>query len=298
VIRKPIVIVTGAGASACYNFPVGAALKLQTIDVLAHNSKHRDFLIENTPYSHSHFVRFRQALLHSAQPSVDLFLEHRPEFTDIGKSVMAYLLASKEDGQILWTQQEGNWLVYLFNQMRAPFENFGINTISFVTFNYDRSIEHFLCTSLGASYGRSVEDCANTLANIPIIHLHGRLGYLPWQHPRARGYQPTIDLHGIRLCVDEMKIIHEDIADRDADFQRAKKLLHDAWRIYFLGFGYAPVNISRLDIPSLDIGKALGTGVDVGNAEHRQINRDTQGRITVCQNVDCIGLFRDYADWD
>jgi hypothetical protein len=298
VIRKPIVIVTGAGASAVFDFPVGVKLREQVINWLITNGPAHRFFSGNTRFTPAQMENFREQLRLSAQPSVDLFLEHRSEFTDVGKAAMAYVLAQSEVSTSLWDKPEVNWLTYLFGQMRAPFETFHQNAVSFVTFNYDRSIEHFLVNALGASYGKPPEQCAAVLQRIPIIHLHGRLGFLPWQSPDGRPYAPITDAAGLQLCVREMKIIHEDIADRDNDFQHAKRLLRDAWRIYFLGFGYGTINVSRLGILDLPNNKARGTGVDIANAEHQQINNLTQGKITVQQYVDCISLFRDWAEWD
>jgi hypothetical protein len=85
-----------------------------------------------------------------------------------------------------------------------------------------RGIEHFLSISLSNTFGRPLDDCVSVLDKIPVIHLHGRLGYLPWQSKTARPYgDHTIDGQAMNICLKEIKVVHEDITDRDKDFARA-----------------------------------------------------------------------------
>jgi hypothetical protein len=142
-------------------------------------------------------------------------------------------------GKIARLWQVPNWMLYLYGRMSSDsFDEFNANDVAFVTFNYDRSLEHFLCTSLANSYGRSIEDSAKELKEIPIIHLHGRLGYLPWEDKNGRSFgDRTIDSRVVDMCVKEMRVVHEDITDRDADFSEAKRLLKEAKRVYLMGFG-------------------------------------------------------------
>lgn len=63
-------------------------------------------------------------------------------------------------------------------------EDFAKNKVAFVTFNYDRCVEHFFFTSLKNSFGRSDEETAAVAKRIGVVHLHGRLGHLPWQETK------------------------------------------------------------------------------------------------------------------
>lgn len=81
-------------------------------------------------------------------------------------------------------------------------------------------------------------DCARVLKSIPIIHLHGRLGYLPWEAPadNRRDFNGVITRETLEASVKEIKVIYEDISGgRDAEFSRAKGLLDDAERVYIFG---------------------------------------------------------------
>ena len=62
------------------------------------------------------------------------------------------------------------------NSIETIFEN-----VAFITFNYDRSLEFFLLTTLKNRYQKTEQECAAKLKNIPIVHLYGKLALLPWE---------------------------------------------------------------------------------------------------------------------
>jgi len=301
MLTKRTVFVLGAGASVMFGFPIGQTLCRQVIERFAHPAYIEGF-IEYTNIAKQAVIDFRRELLLSAQPSVDLFLEYRPEFLEVGKAALAMLLVQHEADDRLWSFDDANWMRYLFDRMRAPFDKFGQNPVSFLTFNYDRSLEHFLCTSLQALFGKSESACAEVLRGIPIIHLHGRLGYLPWEgkdKTRSRQYNHEMNRVDMEICCREIKVVHEDISDgRDEDFRAARKLLEGADQIYFLGFGYGSINMDRLGIVTLaqTIG-AKGTGYGLTPKECGEIIRRSAGRITPQQGLDCIALFRNQVEW-
>jgi hypothetical protein len=82
------------------------------------------------------------------------------------------------------------------------------------------------------------------LDKLPVIHLYGMLGGLPWDH-NGRAYNPSTQEHQIPRARDKIKIIHEDLG-ADFEFGRAIAALAHAQRIVFLGFGYNKINVQRL----------------------------------------------------
>ena len=156
-----------------------------------------------------------------------------------------------------------NWYQDIFGILNENgFDVFGENKLSIVTFNYDRSLEHFLYESLKNGYNRTDEECAQQLKKIPIIHVHGQLGYLPWQiggedpyYAVKFGSSPTTP-KDLNRAVKMIKIIHEANEDDDPFF-KATNLLEKADRIYILGFGYHPDNLDRLGLRHLEGKKDL-----------------------------------------
>lgn len=72
------------------------------------------------------------------------------------------------------------------------------------------------------------------------------MGYLPWQSEKEnRQYKNIVNKEGIETSVKLINIIHEDVG-RSPEFELAHKLVEEAERIYFLGFGYDKTNVKRL----------------------------------------------------
>ena len=222
---------------------------------------------------------------------------------DIGKAVIAATLIPFENDYV-FNYSDDNWLRYAYDKLNIGFDEFSENQLSFITFNYDRVVEWFLVTALSNSYGKPKDACVDVLKSIPIIHLHGRLGYLPWETSRiesTRDFNNAVHRDTLRVSVNEIKIIHEDISDgRDKDFQRARELLNDAKKIYFLGFGFHRTNVDRLGISTLaDAGKSLATGYGLTGRERTDITlKRTNGRVLFADpNGTCIDLCRNMIDW-
>jgi hypothetical protein len=283
MLTKKTVLVLGAGASKPYGFPTG--LELSEIISLQFQQGQNTFEnLRNLGHAPAVMAAFRNEFYKSGRNSVDAFLEHRKDLIEIGKLAIAATLVPKESEEPLFAYQD-SWLRLLYNNMNASFDEFGKNTLSIITYNYDRSVEHFLMTALENSYGRKAIDCFQVLKTIPIIHLHGSLGPLPWQVESGepnRPYHFAYNNDLLKIAQQHIKIIHEDIQDgRDADFELAKKLLNDAEQILFLGFGYNPINLERLKIKEIDPnGKSIiGTSIGLGEADKREVARNCGDKI-------------------
>jgi hypothetical protein len=218
---------------------------------------------------------------------------------NIGKLALAAMLIPKENEENLFTYQK-SWLRVLYNNMSASFEEFGKNALSIITYNYDRSVEHFFVTSLQNSYGRNINDCRAVLKAIPIIHLHGSLGPLPWQVESGKLNRPYHFMYNNDL-LDEarqhIKIIHENTDGRDEDFKRANTLLNNAEQIVFLGFGYNPINLERLQINAISKGKhVIGTCVGLGAAEQAEVRVNCPD-LSLLDNVDCYEMVKERMQW-
>jgi hypothetical protein len=188
-------------------------------------------------------------------------------------------------------------LRYLYNQLNTKFDEFSENQLAIITFNYDRVVEWFLLTCLQNSFGKPTMECLKVLASIPVVHLHGRLGYLPWESTTGREFSGKIDEQGLRKSIDEIKIIHEDISDgRDADFEKAKKLLDEAEKIYFMGFGFNNLNVERLGISHLSANKSWASAFGLTSNEIQAISKIINQKI-VFSHYDCIGFCREIVTW-
>jgi hypothetical protein len=276
MIGKQTTLILGAGASAPFEFPTGYEL-LRRVMEWANINIGRTNPDLFSGFNKTEIDEFREALRRSGKTSVDSFLEHRPEFIPVGKLAMAMTLIQCEHEPHLFKRDGKSWYEYLSNQLNAPFEDFGQNRLRILTFNYDRSLEHFLFTALKNSSGKSEDECAGKLNTIPIIHLHGDLGALPHTGKAlARPYNTNITLEALNIAIKRIKIIHEGIT-KEPQFELAHKFLSESEVICFLGFGYHPLNMERLGIKSglsggLNGKQIIGSSFGLTNAESNQIS--------------------------
>jgi len=302
MIKVPTVFVLGAGASHPYGLPLGSELR---DNILNHfNLDHLDHSVElfnTTPFGRPEVDRFISALRFSGLGSVDAFLERRPEFMDVGKAIMGIELLHNEAQARFRLWQNGlNWLTYLYGAMiGSSLEEFADNAVSFITFNYDRNVEHFLFVSLKNSFGRSEDKTAAVVQKIPIVHLHGRLGHLPWQGERATiDYgDDQIDVRKMEIVTRQIKVVHEELTDgRDQDFAQAKELLRKSESGYLLGFGFGTRNVQRLDLIDHAPRSFLGTAYGMTQREAANCRAMIGGKVGLYEQFQCLQFLREVAN--
>lgn len=155
IIQQETVFVLGAGTSRPFNYPIGSELKVELCDV---NSLQIAKLLTDTDGNQQEVEqrinKFKEHFRKSGLDSIDLFLKRNPNFTTLGKQLIAYVLLPKEKEDFLFDlNSEKNWYRFLLtNTLDSTFENIDQHKIHFITFNYDRSLEHYLFTSLCESY--------------------------------------------------------------------------------------------------------------------------------------------------
>lgn len=246
MINQPTVLILGAGASMDFQYPSGRQLMERVIEITNSPTTDAFRCLVKMGYTRKDIEEFGIELQYSGRTSVDVFLEYRQQFIEIGKSVMALELIRLENVNTLFRTSD-NWYEYLFNRMDAPFSEFGNNKISFITFNYDRSLETYLHKTLMSAYGVTSGDAAEMISNFPIIQVHGKLGDLPWQADSGRLYFSTIVPDEIRKAAEGIRIISES-SQVDEAFGSATELISNSKRVVFLGFGFHTANLDRLSI--------------------------------------------------
>ena len=196
--------------------------------------------------------KFRLELRRSLFQSVDAFLESTNGFMDIGKAVMAYFLIKCErEDKLYRTDNNENWYQYLYRMMHSlELDEIAKNKISFITYNYDRSLEYCLLNALKFGFPNvSIDKAKSIMDHIPIIHVHGELGKLKEQDSSGRNYCPSVSGEEIKIAMNGIGVISED-KDNNTAYLRAHKELKSAENVIFLGFGYHPKNVERLQLAS------------------------------------------------
>lgn len=287
MINWPTVFVVGAGASVDYDLPLGSVLVELIVDGLSTTGFLRKPLLE-AGFRLGDLETFADRLKRSDLDSIDAFLEgNEVQFTEIGKAAIASAILFRERdsrGHLFTARRNDHWLRYLWGVMKSQADtaSFADNKISFVTFNYDRLIEYYFETVLQTTFNLKRDDARELRdRTMQIVHLHGSIvgrDFGDYSHPLSGEVVQEI-ASGIR-------VVHDEIPRGDEVFQIAYELFKSAKRVCFLGFGYHPVNIVRLQLNSLLGNKAqlTGTAYGLGQAEvemaKKRVGRDfiTGGR--------------------
>lgn len=188
MVDKPVVIVFGARPGKPCGFPLGNTLLEKINNSLTPNAPTYDWCIKRITrpgISVSKLEEFRDKLFYSQQVSIDAFLELKPEYITIGKIMIALsLIPCEEDHRLFnFNARSKECYQYLFNKLTSEtlFDKFGNNNLTIITFNYDRLLAYDLFSAMMRSYGKSFGKCAETVTELPVIHVYGSLGKLPWQ---------------------------------------------------------------------------------------------------------------------
>jgi len=123
---------------------------------------------------------------------------------------------------------------------------FGQNKVSFVTLNYDRSLERYFFRRLKAQH-RYANDkaCLNELYQLRFVHVYGSLGDERFiEHPYGRLESSPDE---VRRSADRLRIIREETTEAPY-LAQAVELLKEADVICFLGYGFHRLNNQRLGL--------------------------------------------------
>jgi hypothetical protein len=254
-------LVLGAGASVPFGFPTARELKGQVLKLIGHaheptvGQRECRKQLAAAGCAASELGEFAAALGRSGKSSVDAFLEGRPEFERVGKLAMARVLVECEcRSQLRKTSfMNDDWYAILYQHLLRYGDDLSQSDTSIITYNYDRSLEFFLREAYKSDNNWSDAHVEEVLSRLPLIHIHGSLG----SHP----FGQEIESVDMVASSDSIRIIHDEELRSASVLDSARALIRHADRVCFLGHGYDPTNVSRLQIsnshPAGSIGKQL-----------------------------------------
>lgn len=273
-IQKPLVFVLGAGAHFPFGFPTGAGLREHMLLNFSGNmygmhigdskavsgmfaqdrAKKLGDKLREVENRHD---AFRKAFLWSLLPSIDDFLRHRDrDFGVWGKKLLTALMLHYEGSARDNLGKTGfDWFGTVWNHINCSATELPSQRISFITFNYDRTIEHFLCNAAANAAGISLTDAWKYASQVEVIHLHGSIGqYVPDDAAQIKAgtymYGDQFDLASFAEPDNSTngKTDHQtwywNANQESPEWDKARKLVRDARMVYVLGLGSAagPLN--------------------------------------------------------
>jgi len=317
MIEEATVFILGAGASAPYGYPVGKDLRDEIIEhfvsdftsyfrgediIQPFNKAKRDLVRDALSF----VERFRRA--HTQ--SIDLFLAGHAEdreLTRMGRLAIVFRVLAAERKQIMFRKAIENpqrdWYSFILGKLRDKLVTrddfigrFCENKFSIITFNYDRSLDHFLFDSLVNAFGGVTPAIVKEqLSHVKIIHVFGQIAGLPWQDIHIMvPYGGELGRVGVATLADNLKIIYDD--HNNLALEEAPKLMAAAKRIFFLGFGYAEENLEILQLPKKDEANTMVYGTAFGLTENERGNKRGILRRVMELSADSVELARDDCD--
>ncbi len=317
MIDNKTVFVLGAGASCPYGYPSGKELRSTIISSFW--SQYESYINKHPKLQPSHddilnkAREFMDIFEKSTTESIDLFLARNNEFEIMGKTAIILSIFAREHGsgfreQMATDKRKQDWYSYIFRRLtddlveKNDYSRFCENNVSFITFNYDRSLEHLLYESIVNSFNKiPLEKIKEQLNKLKIIHVFGQVAGLEWQDLSSKiEYRRNLNQIDIQELVKNIRTIYEE--KDNPELEEAHKLIREAQHIYFLGFGYAKENLEVLKIPEKlnKNQKICGTALGLTRKEIHDIHsifpeyRTKTKRSVHIEDSDCLMLLRNH----
>lgn len=175
--------------------------------------------------------------------------------------------------------------------------------VSFITFNYDRCIEHLLFHAIQVYYGISEDEAKISLKNLKIFHPYGQIGKLSWQD----GSLPNVNFGDERFKLLEIashiKTFTEQISDQSI-LNGIRQTFQEAEVVVFLGFAYHRQNLAILEPQERCLAKRIfATAFGISGSDAEVVQKDIsellkqdkeKAFINVRRDLKCYNLFSEY----
>jgi hypothetical protein len=277
-----LVLVLGAGASFEIGMPLGSTLKHQIAEALSFSSRLdstsrgddrilKSFQIAGLDLRMAETAPFLKAAEQIKNgmpqaPSIDNYIDsHRsdPIIAICGKLAIVSCILAAEQKSKLWVSGnniynridfpsvENTWfnrLFYLINEgcQRDDVER-RLERLKIISFNYDRSVEHFLHNSFKNYYEMSEQEATAAMNCLDIFHPYGTVGNLPWsRQPESIEYGGTAEYKTLLNLAKGIRTFSEGTDEADSNIAKIRTLLASSGRLVFLGFAFHPLNIELL----------------------------------------------------
>lgn len=327
MINTETVFIIGAGASVAYGYPTSQ--KLNELILIEGISIIENFLTEKIGFEPPDIIidytiefinKFKKVY---DVDSIDWFLEKLSQeqyLQNIGRLLIVHFILESEKRHLELsssgkTGSSDNWYQYLYKTLtnfkdnNADPKQILENKISFITFNYDRSLEYFMYDKFlsGHDFQRHHTSAKELLREIKPLHVYGKVAniYLNEDNETVGelgygNYIPNYSL--LDFLKKNIKLVMER---KEVDTETMKEKIKNASRIYFLGFGFDDANLKILGIPEVLNKKQeiLGTAFEKENGEIKLLRSKflTKHNVkkTLFEPMTCLELLKNFPpDYD
>lgn len=260
-------------------------------------------------------------------PSIDNFIDsHRsnPTIAEVGKISIASAILKAERGSSIYVSPDNiyntvNFLRVADTWFNAFFQLVCLNAqeddlpnrlsrVRVVTFNYDRTLEHFLYHAIQNYYGCKPERAAKLVSHLCVLHPYGQVGSLPWQNVETSvPFGGDLPSSALRQVAETLKTFTEGTSETDSRIEQIRSAIFDAEILVFLGFAFHELNLRLLfgaprESPIRHSKQLFGTAMGLSEsnkkaiaAELANLGRIDSSRITLRRELSAAQLLPEYS---
>ena len=273
-------LILGAGASKPYGYPLGFELKQRIIQYCI--SEPRECALpEKLDQTWKTLEGVAQRLDDSSAPTIDRFLEefrgipegHDYELGQHARMAVAAVLFRHEYGEREITH---GW----YNVLARHLNNRGLDVepLKIVTFNYDRSLEHYVSKKLARTgeQPNAWRDADRFRRHVDLHHIYGSLPPLPGfrisesEQTESDYGEAKRNSSAWKAGREIFRFVHDD-TDPEA-VANCRSAVRGSDVVVVLGFGFDHLNVAR-------VGLQEGNEKQVIISSGYKLDRDTKQRV-------------------
>lgn len=176
------------------------------------------------------------------------------------------------------------------------------HNVSFVNFNYDRCLEHYLFQSIKVYYGVSDQEVAEVMKTLRMFRPYGKVGKLPWQIGDFSTVEFGMENANLIQLSQEIKTFYESVHDTD-EVSLIRAEIKSAQVVVFLGYAFHPQNQDLLfPQDESNWSRLYATAFEFSPSDRDAIHNDLSRRAqrslpkgtTHIVDLKCGDLFREF----
>lgn len=231
----------------------------------------------------------------SAMPqaiSIDNYLHTHADDPDIvvmGKVGIAVSILEAERASAIYGKEQGKYFIEFARSTNTWHNTFCkmltesvqrtslerlFENVTFITFNYDRCIEHYVMMWLMNYMGLPYDEACGLVKTLRIFHPYGQVGKLPWQVDGVGvdfGEDP--DEYNIQHTAAQIRTFTERVDD-DVMLTRMRRAISHSERLVYLGFSFGQMNMDLMAIEESGPNKTVyATTLNVSESNKTHIVR-------------------------
>lgn len=219
----------------------------------------------------------------------------RPEITKLGKLAIAEEILKAEassnlaidpsSGQFDVSRADTTWLSEFFMMATAAIRREEVENIfknvTFINFNYDRTLEHYLYFALQSRAAVGSDVARNCIRNLLVIRPYGSVGPLEWQEQES-GIQFADTRRNPFEVSDAIRTYTEQHREANSE-ENIDKALESAELVVFLGFGFHSQNLAlfrpRSGSSRPRIRRVIASVVGIDSANHDSLLQKLESEL-------------------